>query len=307
MTILSEIAEIEFGLKSSDEIRAESVAKIDSSKLTGGPGTVYDDRMGTIDNEKICETCKEGAKDCPGHFGHVELNVPIIHPLFYKHVTDLLGCFCIDCNRLLLLEDQIALYGMTRSKGRVRFKKLLEKLEKIDECCHCGHPQPQFKFSPTENTVSMVYKRKEKDELEKKINIVLTVEEIKQTLEGVVDEDVRLLGLDPDQVHPRNFIMTAFPVIPPCARPYVVSDGNICDDDLTNAIVEIIKANNHLDPEAEPKINETKQQKHLQTLKFRVFTFYNNSSGRAKHTTNNRPFKCLKQRLAGNVTGRVRH
>ena len=60
-------------------------------------------------------------------------------------------------------------------------------------------------------------------------------------------------------------------------RPFVCSDNNICDDDLTIQLVEIIKANNHLQQQDGAQISDTKKQKHLQSLKFRIATFYNNS------------------------------
>ena len=85
-----------------------------------------------------------------------------------------------------------------------------------------------------------------------------------------------------------------------CARPFVLADGQTCDDDLTIQIVEIIKANNHLKIEdGETPLNDVKRQKYIQTLKFRISTFYNNSAGRAKHTTNGRAIKGLKERITG--------
>lgn len=35
--------------------------------------------MGTIDRQWNCETCEEGQKECPGHFGHIELATPVFH------------------------------------------------------------------------------------------------------------------------------------------------------------------------------------------------------------------------------------
>jgi DNA-directed RNA polymerase beta' subunit len=43
----------------------------------------------------------------------------------------------------------------------------------------------------------------------------------------------------------------------------------------------------------------TRFSKLIQTLKFRVATTFNNSAGRAKHTTNGRPVKCIKSRISG--------
>ena len=78
-----EIKSIAFGIFSPEEIIGMSVCKINVAKKSGY-GTVYDERMGTTDSTKPCETCGQTAEFCPGHFGHIEFNEPIIHPLFYK-------------------------------------------------------------------------------------------------------------------------------------------------------------------------------------------------------------------------------
>lgn len=291
-----EIESITFGIFSTSDILKMAVAEINSTKLTGGLGTVYDDRMGTIDNGKTCVTCLGLPKDCPGHFGYIQFNEAIINPLFYKETRTMLSCFCISCYRTILTEDQMNLTGLNKSKGKKRYLKYLARIEKIDECCYCGHPQPEFKFSTTDNNISMVYKQKGNN----KVSIILSVDEIKKIFNNVSDNDVKLLGFEPEIFHPRNYIMELFPVIPPVSRPYVMADGNLCDDDLTNQIIEIIKCNNHLSKEKDPTMSESKKQKYLQSLKFRVATFMNNSSSKAKHNVSGRAIKGLKERLTGN-------
>ena len=330
MDDIKEIQEIIFGIFSPKEIVDMSVCKVETTKLTG-PGSVYDPRMGgDMDNNIPCVTCDASPKDCPGHFGNIEFNEYIIHPLFYKQVVAFLRCFCIKCNRLLITEDQVAVCGLMRYKHERRFKKIMEKLEKVDICCHCSHPQPKITYSIADNTIAMVYKEKVVAEVsadeesesdgpkkkkqvpkkkEAKISIALSVDEIKKSLDAIIDEDVILCGFAPERIHPRNFILSVFPVIPPCARPFVLADGNICDDDLTNQLLEIIKANNILKPdddEIPDEKKETKRQKALQSLKFRVLTFFNNSQGKAKHPTNGRPIKGLKERMTGKE-GQIRN
>ena len=290
-----EIDNITFGILSAKEILAASVCRIDNPKKSG-PGTVYDSRMG--DSSRDCETCKQEPRSCVGHFGHIELNAPIIHPLFYKRVTAFLNCFCFKCNRLLLLKDQIYLAGINRYKGEPRFVAIQEKVKNIHMCCHegCEADHPSCKFSPSDNMVFKVYEGKDKT----RTSIVLTTEEIEKIFDNIPDCDVHLLGFDPALVHPRNFIITILPVLPPCDRPYVQADGNLCDDDLTNQYIEIIKANNHLDDKAEQsckkkELGETKRQKFLASLRFRVLTTFNNSQGKAKHTTNGRAIKGIKR------------
>lgn len=300
-TVNREIDAITFGIYSREELLNMSVCKLYSSKKVGA-GTVYDLRMGTTDSSVLCETCKENAEYCPGHFGHIELNEPIIHPLFYKRVLAYLKCTCIKCYRLLLEKNQITLNNLHRYKNEARFERIQEKLKKVSVCCHCDSEQPLFKVSTADSTISMVY-----DDKKVKTVITLSTEEIKKILDNLPDEDVELMGFDPKLAHPRNLVLTVLPVIPPSARPYVKADGKLCDDDLTNQYIEIIKANNRLLEDdddtsvgkSKKEPSETKRQNAINSLKFRILTTFNNSKGRAKHTTNGRPIKGFKERLSG--------
>ena len=126
-----------------------------------------------------------------------------------------------------------------------------------------------------------------------------------------MDEDVRTLGFDPKLIHPRNLIITALPVLPPCDRPYVNADNKVCDDDLTNQYIDIIKANNNLSDIENKKIRqkdlkEISKQRALANLKFRVASTFDNSKGKAKHTANGRAIKGIKERLAGKE-GQIRN
>jgi len=320
MTEIKEIESIVFGIYSTQEILNMSVCEVNNTKLSG-EGSVYDNRMGpNIGNKQSCGSCKGNNIDCPGHFGHIKLEESIIHPLFYKFVVSFLRCYCINCSRLLILKEQIALSELSKYKKERKFEKILEKLEKIDLCCHCSHPQPKVIYSPLESSISMIYKEKimteEGKKVDNKISIVMTVDEIKKIFDNISDEDVKLCGFNPKNVHPRNLILAMLLVIPPCARPYVIADGNICDDDLTNQYIEIIKSNNTLAPknnnkqlfvseddekqlQNQIKLAFAKKQKASQSLKFRILTLFNNSQGKAKHPTNGRPIKGIKERLTG--------
>jgi DNA-directed RNA polymerase beta' subunit len=207
------------------------------------------------------------------------------------------------------LDEQIELAGLHKLKGDRKFTKILEKLEKTDICAHCSAPQPKIVYKSKDATIAMEYKQKKGDG-NAKIGILLTVEDIKRIFDGISDKDVETLGLDPSLTHPKNFILTALPVIPPCSRPFVMADGNTCDDDLTYQYNEIIKINNQLATPESIKVKKAEKkedaiQRLSQSLKFRIATLINNSKGRAKHPTDSRPLKCLKQRLVGKG-GRIR-
>lgn len=293
---IHDISCIDFGIYTADEIRQMAVCKIDSTKLTG-PGTVYDERMGcSTDTDEPCVTCGL-KKECWGHFGYIDLVQPVLHPMFYKMISTFLKCFCKQCHRLLLLKDQIELAGFSKMKNERRFNKMLEKLDKIDMCSQCFSPQPKITYKSKDMTINMEYKQRKGDG---KISIVMEVDDIKKIFDNISDEDVEMLGLNPSRTHPKNLILTVLPVIPPCSRPYVLADGNICDDDLTYQLIEIVKINNQLATN-----DSQKRQKLIQSLRFRISTMFNNSKGKAKQPTDSRPLKGLKERLAGKK-GRIR-
>lgn len=319
---LREIDEITFGIYSPEEVMKMSVCKIDNAKKSG-IGSVYDPRMGTTDSTEECRTCKQNATNCPGHFGHIELEEPVVHPLYYKRVTNFLNCFCTKCYRLLITKDQIFLSGINRLKGERRFKHIIEKLKKVDICCQptgefdengepiiCGKDHALVKFTTSDSSYSMVYLD---NKSKSKTSVVLSTEEIKKILDNIPDSDVELIGFDPKLVHPRNFIITVLPVCPPCDRPYVKADGKTCDDDLTIQYTEIIKANNNLcEEDTEKKVRRKREQteqdraKARASLRFRILTTFNNGQGKAKHTTNGRAIKGIKERLTGK-DGQIRN
>ena len=82
---LRSIQEIQFGLLSPEEIKNMSVAPIEypetMDEQTQRPRQLglADPRLGSIDRAYKCATCDENMSECPGHFGHIELAVPVFH------------------------------------------------------------------------------------------------------------------------------------------------------------------------------------------------------------------------------------
>lgn len=44
-----------------------------------------------------CATCFQNIFNCPGHFGHIELPLPVVNPLFHKLIMILLRISCLSC------------------------------------------------------------------------------------------------------------------------------------------------------------------------------------------------------------------
>lgn len=45
-----------------------------------------------------CGTCGLGYYECPGHFGHIALAVPVYHPLVFPVLYKLLRATCLNCH-----------------------------------------------------------------------------------------------------------------------------------------------------------------------------------------------------------------
>ena len=116
------ISQLNFGILSQEEITKLSVCEINNSKLTG-PNSVYDPRLGTVMNNTICSTCNKNNIKCTGHFGHINLNINIIHPLYIKQVLLFLKCFCFKCSKFLLSKTIIQLNNIRNLKGKNIFEK----------------------------------------------------------------------------------------------------------------------------------------------------------------------------------------
>ena len=289
MTSIQEISEIKFGVYSAEEVLKLSVCEVNTPKLSG-PNSVYDENMGPIDNNITCPQCGKDNKECSGHYGHISLNYPIVHPLYYKYVSMLLKCICNKCFKFLFTQDNLKILGLDKYSGEQRFLKIVELIEKCDICPHCSHSLPKVIFVSSESLIYFNYKNKDEN-----IKTLIDEMDILNIFENISDEDIRQIGFDPEYSHPKNLIIKNLLVIPPVSRPYVISEGMTCDDDLTIQYIDIIKNNNQLSNE---KIHETKKTKLIQQIKFRIRCLFDNSHEKAKHT-NGRPYKGIKKRLAG--------
>ena len=291
-----EIGAINFGILSPDEILKMSVCELNSSTLSGN-GSVYDSRMGFSSDvrDKVCITCNLDYEGCPGHYGHIVLPVPIIHPnlKFFKMVSSFVRCICYKCNKLLVTHDQLVINNLIKYKRNNRFNRILEKLKKDNTCINpeCNAAQPKIVQDLKERTLKLVYKNDTR-----LIEIPLSTREIYKMFNNIANDDVALLGFDPALIHPRNLIISVLPVIPPCSRPTVVTDSAICDDDLTTKYIEIIK---YVKKFSEKPADDMEQIKILKSIEFHISTLFDNSKGLSKHSTNLKPTSSFRERMTG--------
>lgn len=219
-----------------------------------------------------------GVEDCTGHFGHLELSVPLYNILFITRVKQILECICHRCFNLRI--DQDSHKSILYKKSSVR---KVWNSSKIKDCCAtCG-------------------------ELIKKISLKnfslfwgdghqLYAKEAFTILSKLSLETVAQLGIT---YHPSNLIFTIFPIPPPVVRPTVVFGKEVREDDLTYKLKEIIKYNN--------KYKLVSNNYHLDILQSSVNAYYDvKATTTSGFQPNLKSLKSLKCRLKGK-TGRMRN
>jgi len=136
--IIKKVKEIKFSLFSPEQIKRLGVAKIVTPELydmDGYPvdGGLMDLRLGAIGPGIRCRTCGGTLKECPGHFGYIELARPVLHIKFLPLIYTLLRSTCQKCGRILIDEKNIKL-------GRI------DKAKTAKKCPYCGAKQEKIKF-----------------------------------------------------------------------------------------------------------------------------------------------------------------
>ncbi|XP_028403627.1 DNA-directed RNA polymerase I subunit RPA1-like isoform X2 [Dendronephthya gigantea] len=96
---------VRFSLYSEEEIRKLSVKCVTNPQTFdhfSNPtyGGLYDPAFGPTDRDDLCSTCGQNNMYCPGHFGHIELKLPVYHPLFLKLLVTILRSTCFQCHKM---------------------------------------------------------------------------------------------------------------------------------------------------------------------------------------------------------------
>ena len=295
MTINEEgkISSIEFSILDPETIRKMSFAnitKIDIYDEEGYPieGGVMDPRLGTIEPGIRCRVCGANVGECPGHFGHLELVKPVIHPHYTKFIQFLLKITCRKCGRILVEED-------AKKKEKISWKEL-ERIV-LKKCPYCKTEQKEIKFIKPYTFVEG--------------NKVLTPSDVRERLEKIPDEDLKILGL---KIRPEWLVITVLPIPPVTVRPSITLEtGERSEDDLTHKLVEIVRINDRFKENLELGAPEFLLNDLWELLQYHVATYFDNEltgvpparhrSGRVLKTLTQR-LKTKEGRFRGNLLGK---
>ena len=301
---LETVAGIKFGILSPEIIRKMSVAEIQNPDTYDEDGMpiptgVMDPRLGTLEPGQRCKTCGNTYLGCPGHFGHIELPVPVIHVGFVKYIHNLLRATCRSCGRLLLPDDMIEKYREKLEKlkqsGKVPLEfyyKILQRAMAASVCPHCNEKQYKIELEKPTTFIEVVNSERRR----------LTTHVVRARLERIKDEDLELLGIDPKVARPEWMVLTVLPVPPVYVRPSItLESGFRSEDDLTHKLVDILRVAQRLRENINAGSPSPVIAELADLLQYHVTTYLNNEVPGVAPATHRsgRPLKTLAQRLKG--------
>lgn len=317
---MANINNVQFGAFTDDEWRSFSVARITSPVNRGNSDTKdtpYDLRLGALENGVPCDTCGNKNNLCPGHFGHIELYEDVFNPEYISIVLGIVKCICIKCCEPRIQKSSID--AVVTQKKKNRFILYRKKAETLKQCSNCHNPLPSFFID--KYSIKMFFDDKKKA-------VPISAREMKSILMQISSETMNLLGFNEElsqnaifkdlkhnlptqknhihEVRPESFILGVLPVLPPCARPWIVRDGEKKDDDITDTYNAILKINGKLlaDEKGEQKgrrkgpMTESAKKKAIEDLTGNIWSLFDTSKD--KKTKNNaRQIKGISNRLKG--------
>ena len=286
---MPKVSQVEFSVLSPTQIKKLSCVEITRPELYDADGYpvergIVDPRMGVVDPGVVCRTCGLRLGDCMGHFGHIELIKPVIHPVFAPKIFAVLQACCHKCGKITAPED---------AKGITECAK-----KRLEKCPYCKEKQHKIRY--------------EKPTSYYEGGSQICADELRERFERIPDEELKRLKFKGGR--PEWMIITILPVPPITDRPSIVLDtGERSEDDLTHKLVDIVRINERLKKSLDIGAPDFLIDDIIELLQYHVATYIKNDLANvppARHRSG-RPLKTLAQRLIGkegrfrfNLTGK---
>ena len=301
------ISSIDFGLMSPGDIRKLSngtkIITADTYDNDGFPIPLglMDMHLGVIEPGLRCKTCSQKLDECPGHFGHIDFALPVIHAGYNKNIKDVLASTCAApaCGRMLLPQERIDSYisqiraiqeseaGTTVTMQEF-IRRAIRETVKQKTCPHCN--ERQIKLTLDKPTTFREGGNK------------LTPRDVRARLEKIPDGDLWALGFNPETTRPEYMVLTVLPVPPVSVRPTItLESGERSEDDLTHKLVDVLRINQRLRENRDAGAPQLIIDDLWELLQYHITTYFDNQTAgipTARHRSG-RPLKTIIQRLKG--------
>lgn len=277
------ISHLTFGVDGPHEMQRQAHLHVVAKNLysqdavrTPVPFGVLDRRMGTNQKDANCLSCNKGLNDCVGHYGYIDLELPVFHIGYFRSVMNILQTICKNplCARVLLGDkERQSYYNKIRNPNlsylarKSLCKQIHDLAKKVSICPHCGEingvvkkcgllkishekyktkkPESVIKSKLAEYNDVVAYNPEIESMKKHGLVQILNPQEVLKLLEAIPTTDIPLLLMNPNVSVPAHLLLTRIPVPPICIRPSVISDlkAGTNEDDLTMKLSEIVFIN----------------------------------------------------------------
>lgn len=203
----------------------------------------------------MCETCNQGLNECVGHFGYLDLALPVFHVGHFRATISILQSICKSCARVMMKEDDKASFakrllnpGLSYLAKKAIHSQVLVKAKKTTKCQSCSAINGPVKKGPglmkivhepyrgkkatdplITNALEEMINSTDNKELTQLIGPSSLIQELNplqvyNLFKLVPKADIPLLGMTAPDSCPSNLIVTRIFVPPVCIRPSVVSE-----------------------------------------------------------------------------------
>nr|CAI5817142.1 unnamed protein product [Callosobruchus analis] len=149
--VARKISHISFGVESAESMQQQSHIHVVAKNLynqdierTPIPYGVLDKRLGTNSKGSPCQTCGKDINECVGHFGYVDLELPVFHVGYFRSIITILQTICKDCASVMMSEEEKQVFRIRLSNPNLSYmtkktirKKIVEKCKKVQKCPYC--------------------------------------------------------------------------------------------------------------------------------------------------------------------------
>lgn len=294
------IGRMEFALLSPKEVRSLSATKVITADTYDDDGFpidmgLMDPRLGVIEPGLRCKTCGQKVGECPGHFGHIDLAMPVIHVGYVKTIRNCLRATCRGCGKMMLTDavrdryfQQLEQYKLENKDVSGLVKRVVKEASTEPVCPHCGREHGTIDVDKPSTFRENQHK--------------MTPSEVREWLEKVRGDDLALLDINKAVARPEWMVLTVLAVPPVTMRPSITLDsGERSEDDLTHKLVDVIRINQRLQENRDAGAPQLIVEDLWELLQYHITTYFDNQTAGippARHRSG-RPLKTISQRLKG--------
>jgi DNA-directed RNA polymerase III subunit RPC1 len=112
------ISHVSFSLDSAEQMQQSSHLHVkvkslynQDQKRTPLANGVLDLKLGVSQKGTICETCNQGLNECVGHFGYLDLALPVFHIGHFRATVTILQTTCKTCSRVMLKDEDAKVFS----------------------------------------------------------------------------------------------------------------------------------------------------------------------------------------------------